>query len=150
MSTIIRLFINFLLSGLLILIFRSLGWIEILSPPEFSPDVYANDVITAGIIGLVLFIVGELLGVAYKVIKKVFFIFGCVIAFIYFFISGYLKLWIAAMILMDWFDYTKELLPVIIISFFIGFVRWPDFGEVDEEMKEFRKWKKDQRRSKRQ
>lgn len=143
-SILYRFIINFILSALVVLFFNWLGWINFVNPPTFVDNQFLNSIIIAGIISIVISIVGEILGIFYKIIKTIFFMFGCIIAIIYFFISGYLKLWIASLILTDWFSYSYDLLAVLIISFAIGAIRLPQKDEMKEEMKEYKKWKKNQ------
>ena len=134
-DNLIRYVINFVLSGILVLLFRGFSWITFVQPPKFVSDPTLNDLLVAIIIAFVIFFVGEVLGFIYKIIRTLAFLFGCVVTFIYFFISGYLKLSIASLVLANWFTYTTELIPVILISLLIGFVRWPHSDEVKEKPK---------------
>jgi hypothetical protein len=143
-NNLIRYTLNFFLSSLVVLFFVALEWIKFEQPTVFSTNPVLNDLIVAGIIAMILFIVGEILGVIYKLVKTLFFFAGCIISFIYFFISGYLKLALTAAILPNWFDYRRELIIVLLISAAIGFIRLPHRDELSQEEKEFRKWKRNQ------
>lgn len=144
MNIIFRFAGNFALSALLILIFRALGWIQYVQPPELTGTEFLDDFLVAGIIALVLFVIGEIVGLIYRVVKTFFFFLGCFISIIYFFVAGYIKLAIAALVLDGWFDYSTELLVVILMTFLIGFVRIPQREEVDKEWEEFQDWKSNQ------
>lgn len=141
-----RYTINFLLSGLLVLGFRQLGWLEFIDPPTLAASPWVNDLLIAAIIGLFIFIVGEILGFFFKIIRTVFFFFGCFLSIIYFFISGYIKLAIVAAILPGWFVYSRELLVVILMVAVIGWIRLPHHDELSKEEREFLNWKKQQKR----
>lgn len=143
-NNLTRYIINFFLSGILVLLFRAFGWIDFVRPSRFVEDQLLNDLLVAGIIALVLFIVGEILGFVFKIIKTVFFFAGCLLSIIYFFVSGYIKLALAAWILTDWFVYSKSFLVVLIMVTAIGFVRLPHRDEMSKEEREFLQWKKRQ------
>lgn len=141
-----RYIINFLLSGLIFLGFRQLGWVIFVSPPKFVETPWLNDLLIAAVIGLFIFIVGEILGFFFKIARTVLFFFGCLLSIIYFFVSGYIKLALVAAILPGWFDYSKELLVVIIMVSIIGWVRLPHHEELSKDEREFLNWKKQQRK----
>jgi hypothetical protein len=130
-----RSIINFLLAAITVLVVRGFGWLTFTNSPDVIKNDELNILVIAGIIGIVISLVGEFVGFLYRLIKRMTFIFGCFVSLVYFFISGYIKLSIAALILTGWFTYTNQLLPVIIMSLLIGSIRLPHHEEVEDERK---------------
>ena len=147
-KSIARIILNFVLSGLLVLVFSGFGWIKIEEVPQYVGSQQLNSLVVAGIIALVIFLVGEIVGLLYRIAKKLLFFAGCVVTIVYVVVGGYIKLYIASLILGGWFTYTNELIPVIIISLLIGLIRIPHRDEVSSEMKQFRKWQKENKQHK--
>lgn len=147
-NRIIRFSANFALSAVLVLFFVSQNWLSLQNIPILVKSDDLNKFLVAGIIALVIFIVGEVLGFIFRIVRKVFFIFGCLLTVVYFLISGYLKLFIATIILPGWFVYNPQLAIVLIMTLLIGFVRVPQREEVDREWEEFQDWKKDNQQNK--
>ena len=129
MRTLIRLLINFLLIAVVILIFRHFGWIDFLNPPEIVNDQTLNDIILAGVIGFLMFIIGEIAGVAFTIFAVMTCGIGCLLYPIFLFLLGYIKLIGTQLILTNWFVYDPIWWKVIIMSIVVGMVRIPSVQE---------------------
>jgi hypothetical protein len=125
MNTFIRLCINFIAIAVVILIFRHFNWIQFQSPSHLVNDPTLNDIIIAGIIGVIMTIIGELAGIAYTALVIVTCGLGCILYPLFCFLLGYIKLIGTQMILPDWFTFDPIWWKVIIISIAIGLVRIP-------------------------
>ncbi len=126
MNTITRLIINFLLAAIVVLIFRNISWLKFTNPPTFIEDEFFNDMIIAGIIGFVIFIIGEIANLGFKFIIVATCGLGCLLYPFFALISGYIKLFGTQYILTDCFTFDANLLKVSVISFAIGIARVPN------------------------
>lgn len=125
----LRLVTNFLLASLLILLFRNAEWITFTNPPGFFDNFVLNDIVTAGVIGFVIFIIGEIAGIAYQLFLIVTCCVGCLLFPVFSLLVGYAKLIGTQMILEDWFTFDTSVLRVSIISLAIGIIRVPAIKE---------------------
>ncbi|MDD3647175.1 MAG: hypothetical protein PHS44_01570 [Candidatus Dojkabacteria bacterium] len=125
MKTLIRLSINFVVTAVVILLFRHLNWIGFDKPPVLLSDPTLNDILIAGIIGFILFVVGEIAEIGYKAL--IVMTCGLMCLFYPFFglILGYIKLLGTQVILPDWFTFDHTWWKVILMSIAIGLFRIP-------------------------
>jgi len=126
---IIRLIINFLLASAVIIFFRHIEWINFTNPPEILANESANTILLAGIIGLIIFLMGEIAGLVYSTFVVLTCGLACIIFPIYLILLGYIKLIATQIILDDWFDFDRTLIKAAIISLAIGAVRIPSRRE---------------------
>jgi hypothetical protein len=129
MNHLIRLIINFTIIAVTILLFRHLGWISLTNPPDLIADQTVNDILIAGIIGLIIFIIGEIAGVLFTILIVVTCGLGCLLYPIYGMLLGYIKLYGTQYILTDWFIFERDILKVVIMSIAVGLIRIPSIKE---------------------
>jgi len=129
MNSFIRLLINLTATAVIILLFRHIGWIEFVKPPELITDPVLNDILIAGIIGFIIFIIGEIAGIAYGTFVILTCGLACLVYPIFCLILGYMKLYGTQLILIDWFDFDHIWWKATIISFAIGLFRIPNVKE---------------------
>lgn len=129
MGRFIRLLLNFLLASLVILFFRRIGWIHFTSPPEILSSETANIILLGGIIGFIIFLMGEVAGFVYSTFVVLTCGLACLIFPIYLILLGYIKLIATQIILEDWFDFDRMLLKATIISLAVGIIRLPSRRE---------------------
>lgn len=113
----------------MVLIFRNIEWITFTDPQKFVSDPTLNDIIVAGIIGFIIFVIGEVAGIVYQIFVIVTCCVGCLFFPIYSIVLGYIKLLGTQMLLPDWFTFDTALLKVSIISIVIGIARMPSIKE---------------------
>lgn len=126
-NIVIRLTINFIISAVVIMVFRNIDWIRFDSPPHFSNDVLTNDLIVSGIIGFVIFLIGEVAGAAFQLFVVLTCGTGCLLYPVFVMLLGYIKLVGAQFILQDWFSFDNTFIKVVIISIAVGIFRIPSF-----------------------
>lgn len=129
MKTLIRLLINFIATAVVILIFRRIGWITFTEPPQIISDPTLNDIVIAGIIGFIMFIIGELAGIGYGALVIVTCGVGCLLYPIFGLLSGLIKLYGTQLILPTWFTFEAIWWKALIISICIGLFRIPSVKE---------------------
>lgn len=121
----VRLVLNFLIIGVLVLLFRNLGWISFDSPPQLITHPTGNHLLIAGVIGVQMLIIGEFLEFFYKVSKIATLGATKLVYPIYYIVAGYLKLLVPTFYLVGWYSHTYNFLPVLVISIAIGLIRIP-------------------------
>ncbi|MFC1780514.1 hypothetical protein ACFLY9_02370 [Patescibacteria group bacterium] len=129
MKTLIRLLINFVATAVIILIFRHIGWLEFIDPPQIMTDPALNDILIAGIIGFIFFIIGELTGIAFGALIVMTCGVGCLLYPIFGLLSGLIKLYGTQFVLPTWFTFDAIWWKALIISFSIGLFRIPSIKE---------------------
>lgn len=129
MKTLIRFLINFTATAVIILIFRHIEWLEFINPPKIFTDNALNDILTGGIIGFIMFVIGELAGVAFGALVIITCGLGCLLYPIFGILLGYIKLLGTQIILPDWFLFTPVWWKVTIISMSVGLFRIPSIKE---------------------
>lgn len=125
MKTITRILLNFLILALQILFFRYIGWLTFQSPPLLIKEILFNNILIAGIIGMQMIIIAEILEFFYKAAKFATFGTAKLIYPIYFIIAGYLKLLIPRLYLINWYTHVLDFLPVLVMAISIGLLRIP-------------------------
>lgn len=129
MNHLIRLIINFTIIAATILLFRHLGWITFTNPPDIIADQTVNEILIAGIIGLIISIIGEIAGVLFTIFIVVTCGLGCLLYPIFGMLLGYIKLYGTQYILTSWFIFDRDILKVVIMSISIGLIRIPSIKE---------------------
>lgn len=117
---------------------------EFVSPPDFVQDQTINDLVVAGIIGFIIFIIGELSILGFKLIKVLTCGLACLLYPIFSLCIGFIELIGTQTILPNWFDFDHTIWKVILISFAIGFFRIPT-ARMQKLMKGKKKTKKRER-----
>ncbi len=125
MKNLFRIFLNFVITGLLIIFFNILGWINIIEPPTLIDQPKLNLLLIGIIIGLQMLIIGEIFEFVYFIAKLATFGFAKLLYPIFFIIVGYLKLIIPMFYLLNWYKPTFDFLPVLLMSVAVGLVRIP-------------------------
>lgn len=129
MNSLIRLILNFLTIAIIILFFRYIGWIHFQNIPQIIQNETFNIIIIAGLIGLVMFIIGELASLVFKAATFATCGLGCILYPVFNFVLGYIKLYGTQMVFPGWFTFEPIWWKVLIISFTIGLFRIPSFVE---------------------
>jgi hypothetical protein len=129
MKPLIRLLINFVATAVIILIFRHFGWITFTDPPQILVDPALNDILIAGIIGFIFFIIGELTGIAFGALIILTCGVGCLLYPIFGILSGLIKLYGTQFVLPTWFEFDEIWWKALIISFAVGMFRIPSIKE---------------------
>lgn len=129
MKPLIRLLINFVATAIIILIFRHFGWITFTNPPQIMTDPTLNDILIAGIIGFIFFVIGELTGIAFGALIILTCGVGCLLYPIFGILSGLIKLYGTQFVLPTWFEFDPIWWKALIISFAIGMFRIPSVKE---------------------
>lgn len=129
MNTAVRLIINFLVSGIILLFFRHFGWITFTDVPGIVGDPALNDILVAGVIAFIVFVIGELAGLAFGAFAFLTCGIGCLLYPVFAILLGYIKLIGAQIILPNWFTFDAVWWKVTIISIAVGMFRIPSFRE---------------------
>lgn len=119
-----RWIVNFLISGMWVLVFNALGWITLSARPHIVADPGLGHLLDAGIIGLIIALAGEVGSFLYVMFVVATLGLGCLLLPLYWLLIGYFKLWLAQAVLQGWFTHTHNLLCVIIMSWILGAGRW--------------------------
>jgi hypothetical protein len=129
MKTFLRLFVNFVATGVVILIFSHIGWITFENPPVIISDPALNNILIAGIIGFIMFIIGELAGIGYGALVIMSCGVACLLFPIFSLLSGLIKLYGTRLILPEWFTFEAVWWKALVISIAVGMFRIPSVKE---------------------
>jgi hypothetical protein len=119
-----RWFVNFLAGGLWVLVFNMLGWLHLSAQPHTLADPTFGHLLDAAVIAVVIALMGEVAAFLWAVFVIATLGLGCLFLPLYWLLVGYIKLSLASMLLPGWFDYSHNLLFVVIMSWILGASRW--------------------------
>ncbi len=120
-----RFAINGVISGVILIIFERIGWVEFPALPTVFVDPTLN-------VLLVAFIIGFLIGVIMTIAGKIFGLFviltcltGIILLPIYMAAVGYLSLWVVTLIFPQWITIANLVWwQKLILSLTLGFIRY--------------------------
>lgn len=123
-ATVARWVVNFLLGSVWVMVFHLFGWLTLSPVPHTLSDPTLGHVLDAAVIGLVIGLAGEVGSFLYRAFIVLTLGIGCLLLPVYWLLIGYFKLLLASVVLPGWFDYTHNLLAVLIMSALLGASRW--------------------------
>lgn len=125
-----RWLVNFLIGAIWVLVFNAFGWLRLEPHAHVVADPTLATLIDAGVIAVVIVVMGEVASVLYIMFVVATLGLGCLLLPIYWLLVGYFKLWLAASLLPGWFTYSHNLICVLIMSWVLGAGRWAASGEI--------------------
>ena len=119
-----RHIINFFISGFLVWIFQQVGWIQQVHQ-QIAPfeSVLANQVLVAGIIGLIFTVGIWLAGLAFGMFVVATVGIGCILYPLYLALLGPVGFWAVAKLLPGWVTVNANTWQIILMGILISWIR---------------------------
>lgn len=124
MRAVLRLVVNFLLTGLLMMLFQGIGWVKIGPDITLFPSPLLNQLILSGVVGFIflLGILGLDLLVALLVLSSCG--LGCWLQVVKLIFLGPVGLYVVIHVLPGWMIVTASSWQMIVMGLAISLVRW--------------------------
>lgn len=118
-----RHLINFFITGFLMLVFQWIGWIKIAQELAPFSNPFANQLIVAGIVGLIFTVGMWLANLVFTLVVVGTCGLGCLLLPVYYLVLGPVGFWMVMKILPGWVSLNAETWQIVLMGILIAAIR---------------------------
>lgn len=118
-----RHIVNFFITGFLMMIFQWIGWITITQELAPFSASFLNQLIVAGIVGLIFTVGMWLATLAFTLGVALTCGIGCLFLPVYYLFLGPVGFWMVVQVLPGWVSIKAEIWQIVLMGFLIAIIR---------------------------